>query len=554
MRALLSVLAFALPLGLSTAASSDFTTFSGTSFADAWPSTIGSTGAFGRSESGDFDGDGTPDVLLFDGPRPVVLFAPDQFFAPLELAAPAQDGCVVAGGAPGRDAIALVAPAGLSLVRFDPLTGQLSSQLTAAGAWAGARLVRAAQLDGHGAQDVCGIAADRRTVLCLREVASGAPVASATFQALSDVYDVLAIEWDGDAQSELAILSHAGLHIHELDGVLRAGWSSAWPGGAIARVRQAGAVHDRVAWVSAFAPPLQQTLLTVSPSGIESSLGLGALDVVAALGADFDGDGDDDLLLSHRHSHQLLWIENERDITATQAVSFDAFDSAKVLIEVGPVGEQAPQNASWPALADFDGDGDLDIVFAVERTASVHVIRGDWNDETRERVTLDAARYDVEAGQGVLELDLDAPLALPVDATHVEWVLRRRSNVADAVDAIAVAQGNVTVHASWPLSLSLAIPQASLGFADVYDVQMRLVALDSAGARTHVHPTTVGSFTVLPSSATTLAGSADAEFALSVTLLAPAPENSTCATVIVQRNRGSRFRENLPPVCPTPQS
>jgi hypothetical protein len=551
MRALVTVTALCAALALSAFAAGDISTFNGANFADAWPASIGSQqGVFGRAESGNFDGDGVPDVLLFDGDHPALLLDPDQFFAPVALPSCANDGSVLRSHTTASDTIAVVGSGGLQLVSFTGAAGLFDVTPIFGGSWLGARTVRCAQLDGAGLDDVCAVAADRRTLLIARQVAPKSFAAPTSFVAIGDVLDVLPVEWDGDANSELAILTNAGLQICELDGAVRAFWSSVLPGGAIARVHQQGCALDRVAWITAYAPPAQQWLLTLSPCGIDGQTDLGGLDVVAAIGADFDNDGDDDLLFSHRYSHELILLENKRSATNPTGLSFDAWYSAKRLFRVGPMNEQATQNLAWPALADFDGDGDLDIVFAVERTGEIHTIRGDGIDETLQRVRLASATYNVVGGQGALALQLNAPIAMPPNSTQLELVVRRRASASSDIEPAAISQTQIPVPTTWPATVMVAIPESNLAFTSVYDVQVRPIKLDSSGAYAAIHPATIESFTVRAATAAELASSCNAECSMSVQLLVPPPEDPGSCNSLTQNRRMTRLPVNQPPAPP----
>jgi hypothetical protein len=549
MRALFTALPLALLALPAPASINGFESFNGTSFSDPWPTNIAAQGQFRRSEAGELNGDGVPDVVQIVGDRAVVLIDCDQFFSLVEIPGLVSDATVLTGSTATGDAFALVGPSGVQVGSIAPATGAVQLTTVRTGAWLGACKVRRANVDGAGLPDLCVISADQRTVRTLIQTAPLVFADGPSFVALSNVLDALPLEWDGDAAGELALLMQSGLGVFEANGAPRASWTSVLPGGAIARIRNLGFSTDRIAWITAYAPPAQQWLLTLGLPGLEGQLDLGGLDVVAAIGADCDHDGDDDLLLSHRYSYDLMWIENDKGSGTLPALeSFDPVRSSKVLFRVGPENVAAPENASWPALADFDGDGDLDIVFASESTRTVQTIRGDWIDENTQRVQLASATYDVVAGHGELALALNAPSAMPSGVNRLQYVVSRRSGASGEIDQVNVAQGELPLPTSWPAALALPIPETSVEFQNVYDVQLRLVTRSSAGALTAIRPTTNVAFTVRTSIANELSQAVAAEFTVPVDLLVPPPALSDCGAHGTQGLRKTRYRVNEPPI------
>src|SRR5882672_3025949 len=143
-----AALSLAVSTPLAAAASlpaSELYPFTGASFSNSWSPNFGSPGRFGRSEAGELNGNGVPDVLLFDGDRPVLLLDPDQFYAPLEMPLNATDGSILrALDGCSRGSIALVGAGGLQLASFDPTDAHFDISLAQGTTWAGAKLVRCA--------------------------------------------------------------------------------------------------------------------------------------------------------------------------------------------------------------------------------------------------------------------------------------------------------------------------------------------------------------------------------------------------------------------------
>jgi hypothetical protein len=542
---------FAAALSITAAVpvcASELCPFTGTIFADAWAPTFGDAGRFGRSEAGELSGDGVPDALLFDGDRPVLLIDPDQYYAPIELPLSATDGSILrALDGCSRGSIALVGPSGLQLASFDPADAHFDISLVQATTWAGAKLVRCADLDGAGGEDVIALGADRRSLLRLMRVGPASFTPAPTLHALADVLDIVPLQWDLDPAAEMAVLTSAGLQVYDDTGAVLAAWSSALPGGTITRVHEARRDLDRLVWITAYAPPAQQWLLTVSSVGFDSWLDLGALDAVACIGADFDADGDDDLLISHRYSLDLVWIENARSDSDPDAVSFTNSTARVKLFRVGPCDLSATDNSAWPALADFDGDGDLDVVFGVECTAEVQTIRGDWTHEADQQVSIAAASYGLVQAGG-LTLQLSPPHVVAAGATSLEVDLRRRSAVGAAIEDHAIQHLEIPLPSQWPAAVTLAIPETQISFTNIYDVQLRLVTRDAAGMRTHVFPTTAASFAMQNSVVTELLSAPEAGDPILVDAILP--QDAALKPTVVPSIRLHHYAENKPPLPP----
>ena len=526
-------------------------TFDGASHAAPWESDLDQTGRFGRAVAGDFDGDGVMDAVVTDGGTPFLLIDVDALVAPSDVGVVAHDlDTLHAGGLAGRDALAIVNAEGLRLAWFDPSLGVVASSSLNSSVWAGAKEVRAADLNVDGKADLLGLAADGVTFLRLNGTGGSptgfAPAASFTIDDAAESFTLL--QWDADPQLEVAVLTGYGVELYELDGTLIDLWQAALPGGVIAPLRQTGQT-DRLVWITAYGPPCQQMLMVLSPSGIDDFVDLGALDAFAGVTRDFDLDGDDDLLISHRYSQELLWFENQRDAQHPDGASFTSDPSGMQLFEVGPPGVGAPENESWPVVADFDGDGDADVLFAAERALEIRVFRGQAVDESQQTVSFDSASYAAAAGaqQGTLTLGVLAPAAPPSGATHLEVELWSQADASSFVDAAALALVRVPLQ-SGTMAVDLPIPESQDVFHTLYHVQLRCVDLDGGGNVVARHPAQIASFAVYTADVQQLEneyGSAPA-----TPVAGSWPEDSACGAKVVPRNCLRRMARGHAPAPP----
>jgi len=517
----------------------------GSSFVEPWATGAPESGAFGRAEAGDVNGDGVVDAWMLDGTDAVLLFDVDATFAPVRVAPAANDLCLARGHAlDGRDALAWVDAGGLHVGLVAPADAQLDLRLLNSGPWAGARLVRAADWDADGREDLAGVAADSRTIVLARaesgELAFETLVA---FVALADVKDLVPLQWTPDAPLEFAVLTALGVQVHDESGVLLAAFSGP-PGGAVARIRQSGTSTDRLAWIAAPVPLMPQWLSTLSQAGIEAQVDLGGVDVVSCLGADSDSDGDDDLLISHTNSYELLWLENRRSSTNPLAESFLVTLQTLRLLCAGPITEDAPENRAVPALVDLDGDGDLDVVFGCEGAQELHVIREDLVDEERARPAFAAASFSQALGR--LTATIDAPLDGWGDANALVVDAWRRPNLASFNEGLAVFTHTIALPAGGPITVNVELPELVSPFATLYSLRVRPVQLDALGAVDRGFAACLGTFAMFTADVNALLAEPYAESSISVT--GGVPEDPTDSGKLVAGARTKRFATGCPPV------
>jgi hypothetical protein len=482
----------------SSASSQTVVPFQGEEHATAWPASIDDPGPFRRAVAGQFTPEKAQDVALIDGVRLALLANPDDFFAVSLVDTPILDLDRLRGaGAGGLDALATVGAAGLRRQWYDPSTQSFAGATIEAAAWAGAKLVRAADLNGDGLSDLIGIASDGQSVLF--QLASGSATtfsACAGFSAQANVRDVVALQWDADQPLEVAMLTDLAIEVHEQGGALVNTFAGAVPGGTFCAIGQAGQTKERLVWITEYAPPAFQYLAVLTPAGVSDLVDLGSLDAFAVVPTDYDQDGDEDILISHRYSYELLWIENQRTPQNPNGATFTPAGDQKVFQVPNP--GPAPQNAAWPVAADLDGDGDDDVAFANQGSLSFNVYRGEALDQAANKPHVTAAAYvpGLLGAPGTLTLTLAAPSSIPSGATHLEVRAWRRPSYGAQIDLVPVDTESSTVPLLWPKLVGLTLPETDLDFTDNYELQVRFVRKEQ-GAITAAYPSTVGAFGLL---------------------------------------------------------
>lgn len=506
-------------------------TLQGWATRDAVSSTLEDRGAFGRADRGDFDADGQTDAVLLEGDRALVLFNPGATFAMVPLAGQWNGACALRGA---TDRIALSSVSGIHVLAFDATANAFVAQPVLSGVWAGARELRAFDSNGDGSLELAAITADRSNVLVASEI-GGLWSCVASIGVSGAARDVVALQWDADSSLEIAVLSDCGVYIYD-EGVLVRAWSSLVAPGAIARIAQSGQSTDRLAWISAYSPPLKQWLRTLSPNGSYQQIDLGDLGAYAATGEDFDGDGDSDLLIAPLNGEALLWLENLRGPSNPSGPTFSVSTSSARVFELGGVlqGGANMLEGAWPAVADFDADGDLDFVIGLETSREVMTRLGDWQDDVLRRFELLGAYYDTTAMN--VELTLGPPQAPAFSETH--WLVDVW-RAPDATSPLApIASATFEVAAQGAL-LTVPLDENQLVFEAVYRIRVQPIQRNALGdVAARGCPTLLG-FAVSPSGVALLEG----EHGLEMSLEAGAvlPENLSARPTTSRARRVTSF-------------
>jgi hypothetical protein len=533
---------------------------------DLWfdlPALLAPDGTPTRVVAGDWNRDGTLDAaLLIDG-RAFVVVGPDVFRGALELDAlgSVNDLEALPGGGPlGQDAVVTVGPAGLLLHHFDNGTGNFGSTAKDVGVWAGARMVRVADLAAGAPLELIGVDALGTSVLGL-DVETGQGLVIVDHGA--EIVDLGAVDWAGGAAAEIAVLSKAGLTVYDNVGLVVLALSSAPDVGlAFAVVRRALEPHERLAWLTRDAGDLT-TLHVVGQVGADPDIALGRLSVVSAVTADLDGDASDELFLSHHASPHQVVLVSQAVVGDAQSPTYaageyelltvlepevvvggDAFEgpggptwnggpggqggsggsggfggSGSVKVTQVPGGPALPavpavpggpgtagggppsgpivapgrlglpaasspdddanpfaRNRARPALADFDSDGDVDVLFPISRSGRLLLHRNARIDEGA--LKIHPGSSSLEAGPGddyFLSLQLAEPASVPGAATHVEVVVWFASSMYAPVGTSPIGYWRHAITGEWVGSIQVLIPEAAVPSPYLYHVQTRLI-------------------------------------------------------------------------------
>ncbi len=436
------------------------------------------TATFTRCVAGELSGDLLPEVAILRGSEVLLAFGPGLYDAVLTLPRPANDLAVLpAAIANAKGTLLLVNSLGLQRVTFDASTDGFTTTNLATGDWADALLVRVADLDGDGDQDIVGLKSNRRDLLFL--IGQGGVYSPFPgFSVPQDVFDAVPFDRNGDGICEIGLRSATAVAVFDAGGALLA-YHSVAPGGAssaIARVREGNV--DELAWVYRPSSAADQVLRMLRASGLSSTLAIGPKGVVAMASGDFDGDADVDLLLSQQDTHDLLLHVHTSTGTGSPPIYFGTSVSDLYPVPNGGAGS-ASGNLAWPVFVDVDLDGDLDLAQPVQQTSDLFVFRTRAEDEGLLQPTIDAeSTYFTFDGSAPSPLTFDVimPTANVSAATHIEYTLWKKPSAALPTEAAAVSTKLYTLHPGVTrYTIAIDIPEPGNGFTAIYFFTQRLV-------------------------------------------------------------------------------
>lgn len=341
-----------------------------------WPDALGDPGAIGRVVAGDVDGDLRPDVFARGAASPGT---PDGSFEILFLDAPwLGNGTLKLGvrsidfdmeaGSPGDpDVLAFTKVSGLWRLAWNPTVNPPFSetQIASGAPWAGATKVRCADFDESEERDYAGLATDGHNVV-LRRTNSGGTT-TVLVDVVDQVVDMFVLQWlEGGAQ-ELAVLTTDDLFVYSGSGTLIDTFTPPSPGaGIIAPVHFGTAGPDRVAWASldSAGATTRFDLVRHATPQLEGPLTPQYDDIVAMAAADYDNDGDEDLVMTHR-SDRLAWLYKSGFVDGNSRVFHPNRSQAVNVPELDPDAEVLPNGGTF-VFRDLGNDHRPDLLLPVE--------------------------------------------------------------------------------------------------------------------------------------------------------------------------------------------
>ena len=486
-----------------------------------WPAGLAPNGVFGKVVAGQVSSDQILDAVILKGGVPVFSYGTAQYnsFSEIESTAVA-DVEILKGGSPdGRDLIVTVDAAGLETFSLADQATTFNRRFLKGGAWRQVRQLRVGQIEGTTTNVLAGLEVTGASLQILTSAATGgAPfVEGPSIVFNNQVIDFVVAQWDSDPLPEFVGLTVAGLEVRDDDGSHLATLASNLTGTLIARFRQAGDAHDRIAWVELGSDGSTHFLTVADQLGVEPRLDVGMLGAVGLVSAGVAPTGHDDLIFSGTAAHYLLVLFNQTGLPGATA-TFGTHPGGFLFLETkDQPNDPATGTQAVPAVADFDHDGDTDLLFPVDSVAKLTLsfnLLEDANAQVPNLVNIlhfNADEYDFvsggfagsgtpssePSGQAVLEFELaDNPNA-PANATHIDLVVWRQDLLAADVASTAVQHATVALPVAWPVFIPMLIDELEHPFDAVYSAELRYIRLDPADSLLETYPTRSGRYATL---------------------------------------------------------
>lgn len=316
-------------------------------------------GSYKKSVVLNMDDDPRPDVVTLRGTTAVYTPTAATYEAFLRMAdgVTVNDLCVLPGYlADGRDAVALVGPAGIHVVWWDLILSAFQLQHYDDAAWYGATHVRSHDMDDDSLPDLVGLAAGGGSLLLRHQLTSGSFAATTSMATLSTALDFEPMQWDSDPELELAVDTQAGLFVHDwAEPIPLQFLRSTFLNNALTILREPGQGEERFAWVTGTPGGGDQALIVGGSAGTDAPVLLGTTDVRQAEAGDMDDDDDDDLVLSLQDSWELWVLQNFEEVS----LPFNVGSSGGVNLNSLP----GALGAAVPAVGELDGYPGAEVVY-----------------------------------------------------------------------------------------------------------------------------------------------------------------------------------------------
>ncbi len=473
-----------------------------------WPSTLGASGTFRSAETGHLTVDGNIDLVVERGGAVVLCSAIGVYSSFFELDDSANHFDVLHRGSPlAGDAVAIVDDTGLTLHWLSSTGDSFDSLVLDGAAWANAVRVRCDDADGFYADDIVGLAADRRTFLACVSAEGATFVPAAPVTVPNEVSDFVLIQWDADPALEIAMLTSVGLEIRDSDGTFLTDVRDYPAGGRLVAVGVSGTSQQKIAWVTLHPNGVNELLVVGDASGFDATQVMAPLQTVGLEAADVDGDGGDDLIITGKSGYRAL-------IAFQQSGSPSFWFGASTFVIVALVEEDpwapAPYLETALAAADVDGDGDIDLVCPIDRPEPQADLVSRVESTVIAAATLKPVlpftfEYVYEGdeliGQADLLIDLMAPEApdseIPAEATHVDLIVWRSDGDGESPTRVAIQHDTIDLaspEGQFPIELAVAIDEPQWPFAAIYSLEIRYVERNAEGGIVQAFPARIGTF------------------------------------------------------------
>lgn len=336
----------------------------------AWPAEFALRSRLSKTVTASLNGFGVPDVVTLDGGLPVLATAPGLHqsvgWLPGPGGSPVADVVDIAvlrgqgrpdGSSPLLDALVLAGADGTRIWRRDFASGHGSFSAVGGSEWDGTRLLavhRAAPLHIYGI-DGADVLRRAEGNVAGNGTTPNFQTSTTSFGVFADAVALTCVDWDSAPGIEVAVLTTTALTVLHADG------SVAFTAPATATQGQTlTTVHGPTEWLAWLVPGSNGSWLHYGRQNALHSTVL-AKRFVAMTAASMDFDAFDELVLSTEANHDVTVLFNQQ----WQGQLPFHNPNLAVRIATAAADPRREPNGSNAAVADFDGDGDLDLVVAI---------------------------------------------------------------------------------------------------------------------------------------------------------------------------------------------
>ena len=433
----------------------------------------------------DVDGSGRDDALMQIGTQLVMLVDPGVYDAGVLYGE--CTGLAVLPRAPGANADELLVAksGGLYHVRWNQNTLAFEDTFLS-GAWISARCLTVGA-NALGEPFVVGLRGS--SVLWREDPLGDAVDFTLAFGGTGTPVELVPLNWDGAPGDELAMTTTAGLRIYDMAAAPNLGlplraWASWGNQDRLTRVRADG--FDRVAFSMEYSNG-QTFLSCLDGFGGHDMLLSFAGRILGLSAGDLDGDGLEDLAVAQEATRELVYLHHQAG-GGTTGVSFDFSPGEYEFLDLTDDGSGAATNAgsvAYPALGDFDGDGDPDLLYPLHHRQRVGVQRTDSSlggiDHTPlipVAETIPAPILNRGAPIPLLSLPFGEPLQANGATEALFWTAWRLDDGQSPTSPQATSFGFLSLANGWEgVALQLEVPEA-IGDPAVYVIEARTVDYD----------------------------------------------------------------------------